>query len=334
VAKIKAGIVGLGVGEQHITGYQGHPDCEVAAICDLDKEKLDEVGERHRDLERTTDPDAVLENPDIDVVSVASFDNFHAEQILKAVRHGKHIFVEKPLCLYADEAEQIRSALEEKPHLQMSSNLILRRCPRFLSLKERIAEGRMGELFSVEGDYNYGRLHKITDGWRGEIDFYSVVYGGSVHLIDLILWLTGGRVAEVSAFGNQVASRGSQYRYNDFITALLKCESGLIIKVSGNYGCVYPHFHGLTVYGTKATFVNGRAEALLYTTRDPETEPESLLDDYPGYHKGDLIYRFVDAVLGQGKPEVTKEDVFRTMSVCFAIEKAMQENQVIPVQYI
>ena len=42
--KIKAGIIGLGVGEQHIKGYNSHKDCEVIAICDFDKNKLEEIG--------------------------------------------------------------------------------------------------------------------------------------------------------------------------------------------------------------------------------------------------------------------------------------------------
>ena len=49
--------------------------------------------------------------------------------------------------------------------------------------------GDYGRAYYVEADYNYGRLWKLTDGWRGEIPFYSVVYGGAVHMIDLVCWL-------------------------------------------------------------------------------------------------------------------------------------------------
>ena len=52
----------------------------------------------------------------------------------------------------------------------------------------------MGRLYYLEGDYAYGRLPKILSGWRAEIPIYSVVHGGAIHIIDLLLWLGGGQV--------------------------------------------------------------------------------------------------------------------------------------------
>ena len=81
---------------------------------------------------------------------------------------------EKPLCLFLDEAVQIADALRKRPDLKLSSNLILRCSPRFKELKARILDGELGEIYAIEADYNYGRIEKLTDGWRGKIDFYSV----------------------------------------------------------------------------------------------------------------------------------------------------------------
>ena len=54
-------------------------------------------------------------------------------------------------------------------------------------MRELIAAGELGELFHLEGDYDYGRRHKLTDGWRGRIPYYSVVLGGAIHMVDLLL---------------------------------------------------------------------------------------------------------------------------------------------------
>ncbi|MFC1909216.1 Gfo/Idh/MocA family protein, partial [Chloroflexota bacterium] len=225
--RLKAGIIGLGVGEKHAAGYHNHSGCEVAALCDFSEEKLEAVRDKYPDARLTTQADEVLSDPEINIVSIASYDNYHHEQIVKAINNDKHIFVEKPLCLYEVEAVEIKQLLQEKPHLKLSSNLILRMSPRFRMLKQMIADGELGQLFYVEGDYNYGRLHKITEGWRGKIDFYSVVYGGGVHVIDLLLWLTGDRVIEVAAYGNNLASSGTSFRYNDMVVSILKFESGM-----------------------------------------------------------------------------------------------------------
>ena len=331
---MRVGIIGLGVGEAHIQGYQQHPRCEVVALCDLLPEKLTVAREKYAGVRTTENADEVLEDSDIDVISIASYDNYHFDQIEKAIQNGKHIFVEKPVCLYEEEALKIRSLLSERPHLKLSSNFILRMSPRFRLLKQMVRKGIFGDFFYAEGDYNYGRVHKITEGWRGQIDFYSVVYGGAVHLIDLILWLTGDRVVEVVAYGNQIATKGSGFRYNDLVVSLLKFQSGMVAKIAANFGCVFPHFHGLSLYGTKATFVNGPDAGMLYDSSDPEKKPRKIEAPYPGIPKGALLYNFVDSILNGSTAEVSTQEVFETMSVCFAIEKAARTQGPVKVEPI
>lgn len=331
---LRVGIIGLGVGEKHIEGYERHKDCEVAVLCDFSQEKLSLARKKYPHVKVTENANSVLEDENIHVVSIASYDNFHYEQIVKAISCDKHIFVEKPLCQFETQAEHIHSLLKEKPYLEMSSNLILRKSPRFQILKEMIRRGELGDVFYVEGDYNYGRLHKITDEWRGKINFYSVICGGGVHIVDLLYWLTGEDIEEVFAYGNAIASAGSAFRYHDMVVAIVKFKSGLIGKISANFGCVMPHFHGLCVYGTKATFINGLDYGMLFDSRAPGVPCKKMSAEYPGIHKGDLIYGFVDAIVNNTKCEVSQEDIFRSMSVCFAIEKAVQKKSSVKVRYM
>ncbi len=332
--RLRAGVIGLGVGEEHIAGYQSHPDCTVVALCDFSDEKLRTVGAKYPGIRLSSQAGEVLQDPEIDVVSIASYDNYHYEQIVQAINYDKHIFVEKPLCLYENEAAHIRALLEQKPGLKMSSNLILRMSPRFRLLKQMISDGEMGQLFYVEGDYNYGRFYKITDGWRGKIDYYSAVCGGGVHMVDLLLWLTRDRVVEVAAYGNNLSSQGTMFRYNDMVVSILKFQSGMVGKVAANLGCVSPHFHALSVYGTKATFVNGLKYGMLFESRDPSQSGRKIKAPYPGAQKGALIHSFVDSILNRSQAEVTLEEIFETMSVCFAIEKAAHQSSSAVVEYI
>ncbi len=80
-------------------------------------------------------PSKVLADPSIQIVSIATFDDCHHRQVVAALDHGKHVFVEKPLCLNQKEFDDIKSALERHPELTLSSNLILRKSPRFIELK-------------------------------------------------------------------------------------------------------------------------------------------------------------------------------------------------------
>lgn len=334
MSRLQVGVVGLGVGERHIAGYAAHPDAEVVLVSDTDPGKLAEVLGRHPGVRGTTNPDEVLDHPGIGAVSIASYDDFHHAQIVRALDAGKHVFVEKPVCLYEAEAVDIRARLRAHPGLRLSSNLILRLSPRFVAIRDRIRAGQFGDLFYVEGDYVYGRLTKITDGWRARRPYYSVVLGGAVHMVDLLLWLTGERVIEVTSYANGIATAGTSFRHPDLVASLLRFESGLVGKVTANFASVHPHFHKVEIYGTSATFLNDLGPGRYFDQRDPVREWTPVPDAYPGVDKGDMLRGFVDAIVRGGDPAVTEDEVFATMAVCFAIERSVASGRPEPVRPI
>ena len=138
--KLKIGVIGLGVGEQHVIGYQRIPNVEVTDICDIDPSVLKIVGDRNDVPNRHQNYKQITENPNIDVVSIASYDNYHAIQAISAFENGKHVMIEKPLALNRHEAEAILRAQQDSGRF-LSSNLVLRKSPRFQELKNWIAKG-------------------------------------------------------------------------------------------------------------------------------------------------------------------------------------------------
>ena len=347
---LNIGIIGLGVGESHVQGYLAHPGCRVIALCDFDDKIYNIALQKYPDYRITKDANEILNNPEIDVVSIASWDNYHFEQITKGISNNKHLFVEKPVVLFEDEAIEVIKLIKQKSHLKISSNLILRKAERFSELKKMVQEKKLGELSYIMGGYNYGRLNKITEGWRGKIDFYSIVYGGGVHLIDLIMWISGDIITEVSAFGNNIQTLNTDFKYNDLIVSILKFSNGLVGTLSCNFGCVYPHFHQFEVYGTKATFVNDFEFAKIFKCRDSKDfnknhllqsaefkqheNIEHVFTEYKNTHKGEHIYNFIESIIQDKEPDVSLKEIFNTMSVCFAIEKSMKNNSVEKVNYL
>lgn len=327
MSTLRCGVIGLGVGEAHIRGYNLHPHATTELICDSDPLTLETVGARYPGCRRTRDPWEVIEDPGIDAISVCSYDDVHHPQVVGALEAGKHVFVEKPLCVSRSQLEDIRTTHAARPDLVLSSNLVLRRSPRFVDLRERIRNGELGEIFLIEGDYNYGRLHKLTDGWRGRMPGYSVTLGGGVHIVDLILWLTEDDVMEVTAFGTDLSTRGTTYMGHDTRVALIRFASGMIGKVSSNFACVYPHHHRLSVYGTLATFENNPRAPCLYRHRDPEVMPERICTAYPGIEKYALIRGFVDQILSLGFAAAQANDIYRCMDVCLSIDQAVLSGE-------
>ena len=77
--------------------------------------------------------------------------------------------------------------------------------------------------------------------------------GGGIHLIDLLIWFLKAKPKKVSAFSNNFCTKKSIKGVHDQVTAIIQLTSKTIVKLSCNFGCVYPHFHRMMIYGTNGT---------------------------------------------------------------------------------
>lgn len=330
---LRAGVIGYGVGAAHAAAIVAHSGAQLGAIADICPEKRQQAQRDHPRVAIVPDTDALLIDPELDLIVIASYDDAHHAQVMAALRAGKHVFVEKPLCQHAWQTREIRNALRRRPAQRLSCNLILRASPRFVDLRARVRSGALGDVFHLRGSYDYGRAHKITAGWRGRTPDYSVTLGGAIHVIDLMLWITGARVARVAASGNQIATRGTPFKLADHTAALLTFENGVTALVSANFASHCPHFHELAVYGARGTFINGWPHATLYESNDPDCPPRVIESGYPAVDKGALLTRFVDEIVNASQPLVRAEEVFDVMAVCHAIDAACRQGAVVAPDY-
>ena len=330
--KLKIGVIGLGVGEQHVIGYQRITNVEVTDICDIDPLVLKIVGDRNDVPNRHQDYKQITENPNIDVVSIASYDNCHAIQAISAFENGKHVMIEKPLALNRHEAEAILRAQQDSGRF-LSSNLVLRKSPRFQELKNWIAKGYFGEIVTIEGDYLHQILWKLTQGWRGEMEFYCVTYGGGIHMIDLMRWLLDEEIVEVCGMSNKKLTRGSKFNFDDTVTNLLKFKSGTVGRTTSNLGAQRPQIHGLSVYGTEKSFINDTPHAKLFHGDNSE-DIEIVETNYPGIDKFGLLPDFISSIRKGDEPEVSAKDVFRVMDICFACYESLKAKKTVNVDYL
>lgn len=331
---LSVGIIGLGVGESHIAGYEKHQKCRVTKICDNNLEVLQEVNRRNYGKIPVTDPNDIIFDSSIDIVSIATYDDCHKDQVIASLKNGKHVFVEKPLCLNKEELSSILSTMRENPQLRVSSNLILRRCPRFIDLRKRIMSGQLGQIFHIESSYDYGRLNKLTGGWRGRIPSYSVTLGGGIHLIDLMHWVSGEKFTEVFAYGNKLSTKGSSFPGYSLTAAVMKSTSGCTASLTSNFGSVTPHHHKISIYGTEATFEQSHSDTVYFFSRDSEKLHEKVNSVYPGTQKGDLLYDFIDSIIREKKPIIEAQEVIDVMSVGLAIDESIKNQNPQKVEYL
>jgi predicted dehydrogenase len=276
----------------------------------------------------------ILADDRVDVVSIASYDDAHFWHVREAITAGKHVFVEKPLCRSIEELLVIERAWRESGKRHIASNLILRTAPAYQWLKRMIEGGELGEIYAVDGDYLYGRIDKITEGWRNNVRDYSVMQGGGIHLVDLMLWITGSKPISVSCFGNQICTKGTSFRYSDYMAATFQFPTSIVGRITANFGCMHRHQHVMRVFGTRGTFICDDLGARFHTSRDASVSPKTLSLSAAPASKRELIPTFIEAVLKGEDSSTQAQHEFDVISVCVAADHAMLTKTVAKVRYM
>lgn len=147
--KLKAALAGVGdISMMHRPGYVDNPDCELYAICDPDEKRLAARAAQWTPRKTYTDYCELLDDPEVDIVEVLTPHELHAEMVTAAARAGKHVSVQKPMCVWISEADMmIDAAREAGVKFKVFENFVF--YPPYVKAKELIAEGEIGEMLSV-----------------------------------------------------------------------------------------------------------------------------------------------------------------------------------------
>ena len=330
---LTVGIIGLGVGEKYIQTLDNQSKVYLKTLCDFDENKITEFEKKYPDKQIVNDSNIVMSDNEINFVAIASYDNYHVDQIVSALNNKKHVFVEKPLCLRINEMHKIRSALKNNPEMKISSNLVLRSVPLFKKLKNDILSKLLGDVYFIEADYLWGRIYKL-DGWRSKMNYYSIIHGAAIHMIDLIMWFLDEKPIEVKTYGNNIATKNYRLNYNSFAVMLLKYKSGLVVKISSNGGCVHPHFHSVKIFGTKKTVYHELNGSNYIKNSDNKFDFTAIDEPYPAKdERQNILISFIDSLTSDRDPIVRVEDIFDAMSISFSAEKSMLNVSTEKIKY-
>ena len=119
--KIRLGVIGLGMGRHHARGFKNHPDAELAALCDSDKVRLDELGNELSVAGRYATAEEMFAREKLDAVAIATPNKFHKPLTMMALKHGCHVLCEKPMAMNAGEArEMLAAAKKAGKHLMIN----------------------------------------------------------------------------------------------------------------------------------------------------------------------------------------------------------------------
>lgn len=346
--KLSLGVLGLGEGRSIISACLQSEHWELGNICDLNEALCQERVQEFGLSKYTTSYEEMLQDEDIDVISIYTPDQLHATHIKMALEAGKHVICTKPLLVNLDEAQDLL-AVQKRTGKTVFVGQSSRHFEPLIRQREDYLAGLHGELVTIETHYISDSRWFLDKGWSHKPGF-SWLYNFMIHAVDLAIWYLP-EIEEVYSVG--VTSKNSQARgltVPDTIKVILKNKNGLCASVAGVYatpalGSAVEQSISCTLRGTNGISRAGYPKLQYYTKfaggpKDAQLHSFDDLYDYyfrfeAGTHHAGEYQNYIDEFANCLKQGLTpKPDLIegiRTVAVMEAIRESMETGQVIKV---
>jgi 1,5-anhydro-D-fructose reductase (1,5-anhydro-D-mannitol-forming) len=323
------GIIGLGRAADTMVApsVAADPNSRLVHVVSRDEGRGKAFGDRHGAARSGTDFDAMLADPEVDVVAVTSPNAFHPAQIIAAAAAGKHVLADKPLAPDAAEAQRVIDACSAAG-VRIGMNFQTRHHGCFQDARKVIKNGEIGDILSIQVDASPG--HAPIGGWRAdpELAGLGAVNNIAVHIYDLLRFLTDSEVTEVSA----MFETGREAKLEILPMVLMRFASGALAFANGNQLTPMP-LNDIVIHGT-AGRIDGRGitrdhkegQMRIVTAAGERTEQYRTHDCYER-----LVKAFSQAILEGRDPDPSGVDGLRCVQITDAIRKSAREGLVVPV---
>ena len=249
---MKYALIGCGrIATNHVTAAVNN-NLEIVAVCDVVPEKMEAILEKHnladdKSINRYTDYKKMLEENDLELVSIATESGKHAAIALDAIDAGVNVIIEKPMAMNMADAEEIIKRAAEK-HVKVSACHQNRFNVAIQEVRKAIEGNRFGKLShaSINVRWNRNKGYYDQAPWRGTWEEDGgCLMNQCIHGIDLLRWMMGDEVVEI--YG---ATRQQFHDYleaEDVGVAVVKFKNGAIGTIEGTTN-VYPQNLEETLY--------------------------------------------------------------------------------------
>ena len=251
---MKAAFIGLSNGHlQHLYQMmQDSPDWEISAICEEAPETAARL-ESEKNFKIThTDFSEMLEHADFDTLAMGEYFGIRGSRAIAALKRGKHVIADKPLCISLNELDEIQRLAEEK-NLKVGIMLDLRHHPKFTAVRDMLQAGRIGDVQMIQ----FGGQHGLSYGIRPHWYFEEGKHGGTIndlgiHGLDAVEFMTGKKITELTAARTWNAFADQEPQFHDGANFMFVLENGC--NVMGDVSYSMPKgFKGGSFFGWRFT---------------------------------------------------------------------------------
>ncbi|MEK5052497.1 Gfo/Idh/MocA family oxidoreductase [Niallia sp. FSL K6-0212] len=306
--EVRWGIIGCGdVTEvKSGPGFQLAENSKLVAVMRRNGELAKDYAERHHVPKWYDNGEALINDPDVDAVYVATPPAFHKEYALLAAKAGKPVYVEKPMARNYQECLEMIEACK-RADVPLFVAYYRRALPLFLKIKEIVDSGVLGDIRFVR-TIQYQPPLKDDQAWRVQPE----LAGGGLfldlasHTLDILDFLLGP-IKEAEGFAT---NQNGSYEAEDMVTGNYLFESGVHGTGTWCFGA-YDHVDENEIVGSKgkltfATFGNG---PITLTTSEGT---EEWVIENPRHIQQPMIQLMVDELTGKGTSPSTGESGART----------------------
>ncbi len=314
----------------HINGLyaqaQEHPGVEIIAAWEGDAEAR-AAARRDLGVNFTHDSyEAMLAAPGLDVVAIGDYFGARGAEAIAALKAGKHVIVDKPLCTSLAELDEIE-ALAAKTGLKVGCMLDLRFAQWVQPVRRFLREGKLGAVHGIQ----FTGQHPLNYGSRPAWYYEEGKHGGTindiaVHGIDMVTYLTGLRLEKVLAARCWNAFAKAEPRFNDSAQFMVQMDNGAGLMADVSYasptgiGWKLPTYWRFNLWGEKGMMEFGSNVTPQVTVYlDHAAEP--LVMDVSGEPSQKILDVFLDELAG--KPtDLHTQVVFQTSRDTLLVQQA------------
>ncbi len=343
--RLRCGVIGAGAtGLDHLHSLSTCLRASAVAVADVHPQRLREAAERFHLSRSYSDYPPLLDQPDVDAVTVAVPTHLHAEVALAALHARKHVLIETPMSLSHKEAEKLAAAAAKAQRLLLVALPL--RCHRQTQMARSILQrGELGEVYHARAFWLRPSGLPRAGSWSAQRQLAGggCLHDLGLHVLDMALHLMEDfEVASVVAhtharFGprsqadtdsaHDADATPNTFDVEDYAAALLKLKSGRTVALEAAWAGFQPpdmRECGLDLLGTTAGM--SLFPARLY--RPCPTGYETILLHLPKTpFSEDRVHHFVAAILGHEKPVVSVAESVKLQEILDALHTSAETSR-------
>ena len=268
---------------------------------------------------------ALLDDAAVEIVAVGDYYGIRGRRVIEALKAGKHVICDKPLCTSLSELDEIERLVAEKG-LKVCVMLDLRYLPQVEKARGIIAAGELGNILNA----SFTGQHCLNYGKRPHWYFEAGKHGGTindiaVHGIDLLRFLTGKNLTEVTFAETWNAFADKEPQFEDCARFAVKMGD-MAVTADVSYAAPkcktpLPTYWRFTLWGTRGMMEFGYASPELRVYRETEE-----VFDCPA-RKVDLLRDFLAEIAGEAPTAVNTADMLASQRQTLLIQAAADRGK-------